>query len=1311
MRLRSHALSIGLVVCVVLIGIGSIGPSVPANAQGPLSFASETGLDIDTVQAVDGTVYYGGLYCGGELANPYTFLRARPASGGGVTRSLHEGSQVCNASKYAVDDQFVYWINKQKQLQRVSRGASANPPPVAVSTAIAIGASFELYELKVTATHIYWIESNNGTNASRLVRVPKSGGSSQTVSFTGLARELHIDAAGAAYYLVENNWFRAVPGATSFTLATLGTASQVQTFTIDGASLFWIEKTGVAEQYQLLTAPVSAPSPATPVWIFSRPNDPQVTSLIADGNNVYWMETLLTPISRAFYRIPRSGGAPVLLGGSSIYGTELATDSQFLYYTEKRDASSIGRVMRILVGGGGVDIVSPQANIEAVQAIQGPANDVPLVANKDTFARVYAQVQNAGIGFSVVVAPLAELHGSRNGTPLPGSPLAPISVPVTISTAALDRRKEANSALFQLPKSWVNGTVELRAVLNPAGSLDEGNQANNTIVTTVTFQHVPRPCLLMVPVATTAGTLTGPAPSFTPFFERAASVWPVDQFNVTFNAGPAQRRPRDALGILGSVPYDLRSGPIPEVEMSHLLWNLWWTFNFSTGFACDGAGTTTVAGVPDAARFGMASLDVLFYLQSASRSAGPWTMPRGGTAGLAHELGHAWGRGHVDCGNPSFPAPFPYPPCQLDSSDGPLSHVGFDAITRSVIPPLSSADYMSYSDPLWTSDHTYRDLFNMLGGGSANSSAGATAAITDAILVSGLIGERPHIGFAVHVTGATLQDLNSQLAATTQPSTQYRLLAFDAGGNPVVNQPLLVSEIETEGATPTMIFANLVPVQPKPVRFEVRNTAGATLLRRTAGPNPPQIALVSPTGGVTVGSTIDVRWSASDPDGDPLISTVRYSPDNGNRWYVLGEQTADQRMMVSVDAALPGGAQARLQVITSDGVNSTSATSAPFAVPQRAPQVAILDSAYRQLGATQPGGGQQSDELTLKAYAYDAEDGQLSDTALQWALTGPEIRSGTGQVVRFSSLTPGAYQVSLTATDSAGLSTQALAIINVSPKRVFDSAAPTLDGSCADIAYAADADPIALRYAPGLTSTGERNAQVRLVRAGDWLYACFAGLIWGNEPNGFAALQFNLDNSSETMIDAADRGFFVRKDGAFYTGSGSNATGTGFAIDPDPQGLTASIRRNGDYWSAEMRIDIGQLGGWNKLVRLNTAHFWRDSIGDDTLWPRNAGYNAPNTWGLTALGSRNQAITFNTIPDQLMGASSFLLTATATSGLPLSYVSTGACEVVGNELHIRGLGTCVVTAAQPGDAVYTAAVPVTRTFRVLTLLFVPTVRR
>jgi parallel beta-helix repeat protein len=85
---------------------------------------------------------------------------------------------------------------------------------------------------------------------------------------------------------------------------------------------------------------------------------------------------------------------------------------------------------------------------------------------------------------------------------------------------------------------------------------------------------------------------------------------------------------------------------------------------------------------------------------------------------------------------------------------------------------------------------------------------------------------------------------------------------------------------------------------------------------------------------------------------------------------------------------------------------------------------------------------------------------------------------------------------------------------------------------------------------------------------------------------------------------------------------------------------------------------------------------------------------------------QNQNISFPTIASKTLGDASFSLTASATSGLPVSYrIVSGLAIISGNMVTITGAGTVTIEASQAGDSNFNAASPVTQSFTVVTPSF------
>ena len=87
-----------------------------------------------------------------------------------------------------------------------------------------------------------------------------------------------------------------------------------------------------------------------------------------------------------------------------------------------------------------------------------------------------------------------------------------------------------------------------------------------------------------------------------------------------------------------------------------------------------------------------------------------------------------------------------------------------------------------------------------------------------------------------------------------------------------------------------------------------------------------------------------------------------------------------------------------------------------------------------------------------------------------------------------------------------------------------------------------------------------------------------------------------------------------------------------------------------------------------------------------------------------------QTISFGPLTTRSVRATPFTLSATATSGLAVSFSSLtpAVCSVSGNTVTLETGGTCTVRALQAGNSGYDAAPSVDQSFLVLGhLLFLP----
>lgn len=103
-----------------------------------------------------------------------------------------------------------------------------------------------------------------------------------------------------------------------------------------------------------------------------------------------------------------------------------------------------------------------------------------------------------------------------------------------------------------------------------------------------------------------------------------------------------------------------------------------------------------------------------------------------------------------------------------------------------------------------------------------------------------------------------------------------------------------------------------------------------------------------------------------------------------------------------------------------------------------------------------------------------------------------------------------------------------------------------------------------------------------------------------------------------------------------------------------------------------------------------------------------ADYTPSGGVGDLTVSRTGQVITFepNPLPDRTLGDPPFTVSATASSGLTVTFAAApaGVCTTSGTNgatITLIGAGTCTVTASQPGDAGYLAAPDVARSFAVV----------
>ncbi|MDJ0866917.1 MAG: thrombospondin type 3 repeat-containing protein [Myxococcota bacterium] len=670
--------------------------------------------------------------------------------------------------------------------------------------------------------------------------------------------------------------------------------------------------------------------------------------------------------------------------------------------------------------------------IEITQAVQDRANTLPLVANKATTARVYVDVSSV---FALPDQPaIVSLYGSRNGVDLPGSPLAQLH----LAPLSIDRDEIEDTANFALPPSWDEGSVEFRAVVRDLF----GNQDDSALLAR-SFTRKETPTYWIVPVNT--GTATAPnLPSDAEISDQESyleTVFPVP--NVDF-----VRKPWQAIGptSVGNTIAALNDyyGQVFLAWIFGLLFTGEAPFTLPDqiyGFTPSGGGSS----------------DPVWLGNLGKVARGYRGSSREGT--MAHEINHnldadpagTWGR-HTPfgCGATGPDPSWPY-------TNDDVQQVGFDTRTpwvdgsgtRDTVIADDYPDFMSYcqSDDLpgnpfgqlptkWISPYRWQRLFAHFDTVAAGAApAGPGAPIETVYYVSGEV--RADGSGAL----APVQVLPGIPTAPPAPGP-YAIALIDPTGAPIEELPFLASFVDVEGERRDVVpFSYRLPAGETPVASVRLLLEKRVLDEIRVSPNAPTVRVLTPNGGERWDGGVEtIAWEARDEDGDPLTFSILYTPDAGATWVPVANGLVDTRFDVDV-STLPGGDEARVRVIASDGFNTRGDGSDEFfRVAPAAPQVRIGSPADgSEFAAGAP--------IGFRGAATDAEDESIPDDAFVWRFDDTVF--GSGREVE-AVLPQGVHTIQLEVRDSDGLAGRASIGIEVVPDGDRDGVHDRLD-NCLEV--------------------------------------------------------------------------------------------------------------------------------------------------------------------------------------------------------------------------------------------------------------------
>lgn len=986
----------------------------------------------------------------------YTELIRRVATYGSTIRTLYSEGRNCNQSQIgsnlAADAQFLYWIGPNA-LMKLSVEANPGDAPQIMNALIkgfgaVANASDRVYTVHFIGNGSYEV---NYVLKSNSQRVPLA-------TYNNVVSNLQTDGE-YVYYIVNGNLIRLKPGVDSGVTIATGVSGyypegQRLTFcTINPFQCFFSNNVYVAKGRQVfLYNNKDNTLGSTPIYT-SADTTASIYSLVTDFSKLFAFERRTLPCqtepcfasySTVLQRLPRGGGSADALytyGPDPFSGPEgLTTDGTFLFWQENEavqrlanDASALPQVNLRVTG------------LEVTQGIQNLSNSVLLVKNRRTFVRAYVRSDGAAVSgvTARLVAPALEASVA---------PVNPVGTQITVR--ANPNRNDINqSFLFELPWSWTQqNNLNLRVELNPYKVPLEPNYTDNNSTVAVNFKPSPSLSVEFFRLNYTINNTTYRPRIFDDVLKTYS--WILRAYPIGGAVGQ-NFKPRlwdvDGGTRLGNwvnrSSGDCTTSKINanDLALCASYYTNGWLFYYrvATQFGLLNVGLKTNAfyyGMISDASNNFPRGQAIYSKTSVGPSGTPGQFFNLGSGWdtdgsyadwyAAHEIGHSLGRAHPNAGsdNPATPNTtencghsrsdpgFPYgntttARAPIGPADGSME--GFDGgdptfgIAKAVLPSAVWNDVMSYCSNQWLSDYTYTGMYNNMIANPSVMAADVQSAGTvgDFLVLSGVINpETNTAGFAF------ARRLTNVINVPPLTPGAYSIRLVDAQNTPLAEYPFTPEAVEHGEGLGFNQVVNFVAGTRAIQIVQVDN--GQVLGSAAVSANAPSlsnVALQSASNPVT--GTVTLSWTASDADSDDLAFDVAYSRDNGVTFQPVTLNVTESSVQIDT-AQLGGSGTAILRVTASDGVNSTSADSAPFVMANKPPQAYILTPGnnshihYGQL-------------VNFSGMAFDVQDGAVADAGLVWK-NAQGVVVGTGALVSLDALPVGANVISLVATNSTG---------------------------------------------------------------------------------------------------------------------------------------------------------------------------------------------------------------------------------------------------------------------------------------------------
>ena len=534
--------------------------------------------------------------------------------------------------------------------------------------------------------------------------------------------------------------------------------------------------------------------------------------------------------------------------------------------------------------------------VNRVEIIQGSTMSEEYtiqIANRPALVRVFIELTGATARLDVTARLTRYVAGAAKDS---------LMTPPFAIQAAMHEGSLSGTANFDLPAHWLLPGTAYVVEIDPTNSIPEKNENNNRFPTSGTqsfaFTDTPALDIMLVPIDYQPN---GTGPHYLPETNSLdylawlpIRLFPVSKINYTWHKPIAHTQPvlADGTGWVALLERIMTLHTLEGNPKTHY----YGVINVYSGGGYAGGGVVGMAliGAPDGVGFS--------GFGSGESTAGET---------LAHELGHNFRRYH----SPGCGAAYTdqgYPANYIVNGRASIGQYGYDVFSKVLVSPESNYDFMSYCNPTWTSDYTYKaiDDFRRSQAGSTDH----TLTPSDNLYIGGsLSGEgMVHLLPLYRQTGS---------AADTSAGT-HQLLLLDRQGARLAEHhftpiPMVDGPVDLWG------FSLQVPYVEGIAALELFSPEGGQLYRQDL-----PVALKSETLhlaplSITVlpDNQMDVTWT--EPARSRAIYRVRFSADGGQNWMVLALEARGNRFSIPTDL-LVNSWQPVIEVQAVDGLRTAT---------------------------------------------------------------------------------------------------------------------------------------------------------------------------------------------------------------------------------------------------------------------------------------------------------------------------------------------------------------------------------------------------